>query len=503
MALDLRHTPSVRIGGVPVPCDEFGVEPPILGLAGIVIDWGRTDLYAHTDPTTVTLELLDDDGRWSADTSRFGEVLEIVLPSGRVLFRGTITETSMTLTTISTTDDGNGRDVWKTTIDAVDVLADLDRDLLKNDAPEWGPIINPPIEEKAGAVQAGWNTVTGMVARAWGGGMNRYAGGYTNPPSLSGMGSIRVALYTTDAVPTYLEMLYAQWRVVPFVTVAYKPDTDRIAGIEPAAVVNLDIVLSYSATTDTITIAAVTSGGGVAPITLDACRLEVTDVTLHSTVQSAITQLEIPHQFMVFKYSNLLNNGYQFSFADWRDNTDQYPVASARIARTVSIPLNAIPTDTRTFPTLPPGSLIPDIASPPTGAPLTTVIGPRWVAAIQAVNGKMTPPETTYHVQDWPADTATENFLLTLYPQSRAVYLSGSATAGIPNAPAVVEIIGGQLTWDGDGWHIGSRYAPTAGTVRAATLTISTLVTNPVPGFDDYDPAIRLLDLGMATIGVS
>lgn len=491
-----RQRPAVTIGSTVIP-DSLDDSATIIALAGLTLDWGKEDVYARVDPSMLALELMDRDGIWSADTARYGELVRIALPSGRVIFRGSVTETHMILTNIST-ESGIER-VWRTTIRAVDILADLDRDAMSNGGTDT--VIYPEPVVKAGGTNAVEISMQTHYARMMNAGMSRYVDATIRPADLSAAhGFGRSA--TTNDVPTWLEMLYQLWRALPFAAVNYDPDAHALVGLQPASAAGIHIALVF--VDDTIRLRAESGSSGVAPVSLTAARLEVDNVELTSTIQSAITTVEIAHNFKSWSYHEILGNRYFFPASAWSDSQSLFtvPGTSAAIARSVSVPLRSIVNPPANPPTLPPGSVIPELPDVATGPPISTVIGPAWAAAVAQVNGKLMPPDAVYDFERWPEDVDVEAFMLRTYAAATPVFISAAYTAGLPNVPSILEVIGGRLRWD-DGWESTMHFGPTLGAGVGVGVAINELVTTPDPGFDDYDPAITLADLGTVTKGVS
>jgi hypothetical protein len=490
-----RQQPQITVGGVTLP-GSLTDATTIIALGGLTIDWGRDDIYARIEPSRLRLEVLDRVGTWSVDPNRYGESVRVVLPgqSNRVLFRGTVVETRAVLTSISTA--AGVEDVWRTTVTAVDVLADLDRD------PVRGTIVQAEPAAIAGGANASHINVFAVANELLTQGMNQYVTSVVNPTGLNtGLGT--AARATPSDLPSWLEFLYQTWRVVAFAAVGYDPWWHRLQGVVPASAEGVTIALSWSASADLITLVARPSGSGKAPWNLPANRLEVDRIELVSTIQAAITHIEYPHPYVHWQYAEMLGNRWFFPASSWRDGKFVQTVTEgAPIARVASIPLRVVPTPPATPPTLQPGTTIPDLVDVPNGPPLTNIMGPVWARQVGEVNGKIMPPDVTYDFEKWPEDTELEAFLLRTLPDGTPVYMPGSYTSALPNVPVVLEVIGGRHVWE-DGWRSTMHFGPTIGAAGGgAGVTISQLVTIPEPGYDDYSPSITLADLGTVTEGV-
>lgn len=489
--MTLRQTPTLRIGSQVIPCDFPTSGPQVIALAGLELVWGRPDLYTRTEPATLRIDLVDRDGIWSAAPERIGEEIVLTLPGGRILYRGKIVEISLTL------GEFEGGSAWFVTVDATDVLADLARAPMGYPDPQYPTVKERPVPLVATAVA----TQAIRTAQSLG------VASVQNSAWFAAQTGFRFQGAAIDDQPSVLDMLYETWIVEPFVTVAWDPQT-RVIYAHPALDVS-DAMFALGYVDDTLDIIVSTPGSAdEQPVNVQACMFEVDgDVTIRSTVQSAISTVSFEFEYQVYEYQprNQGTNGITVWVAEGKRDryTVEFPVIdNPKTAATVHHPTRIYNNTAKpgnvvqaTKPAEPP----PEVTDP---VPFRQTIGPGWVDAIRKLNGRLIPDEVIYRLEDWPADEVREAMLLAVYPPKRAFMLWGAAYAHLPNATPLVQLIGATLTFDRDGWVIRGVLAPALGGVAAGGgVTIAELVTNPTPGFDDYAPTLTLADLATVSKG--
>jgi hypothetical protein len=503
-----RYPPTLTVGSTVIPAEYDPVG--LTGIAEIRIRWGQADRYAPVDPSTVAVDVLDSSGQWSTDPARYGEEITVKIPhpdgvSGpRVIFRGAVTETRSRRVVV---DD---RPMWRTTLYATDVLADLARDPLTDGrvfvTGGTGMITLEPSGEAGGVNQAITAPVWVVKDRLWQGGINRYVSAITNPPTVQAdqsQGKLGNAQYpTVRAVPSWLDYLYSVWRCVPFVGVVFDPHTRELRGVEAATAKNLTVALVY---TGGLIQMSVTAASGPSPIQLPARRLSYSgDFELSSTIQAAITGIAFRHAFRHWAYAEMLGNRWFFAWYSWVDTTEATYLSgtpSGAVGRNIDVNLSIVTTDTRAPASVQPGGAIPEVPDIPNGPPYSDQIMPAWRTAVAGVNGFINLPELFYDLGTWPADPVIDAYMLTPYARGAAAFLQGSFVSGLPSVPTVVEAISGELHWMND-WEVSMQFAPVPATYTGGGIAINALVTTPEPTLNQYAPGITLGDLGKVTKGI-
>lgn len=474
-----------------------------LAINEVRIPWGRESIYEHPDPMQATVVLLDRDGRY-VDASVVGQQLEVYITGeaagDRRVFRGWITDAPAELIALQ---DGSA---YVVTVTATDPTGDLGRYIGPGDYYNGQTDFGSVTLGSGAYVMSGGSTRVNQL-------MNQ---GIVGPPTtdvpaiVSGIeippgtaaghaGDPTYALYVgpVEALGnvTVLDVIREAFRLSPLGWVNYDPAIDfvRIGKLAPSA--PLQLVLNAGRVV--VAPASVPSPDN-APLMLDAQHIEVPDgYTLRSAPDNAIDRITIPRVKQVFTPDGQPVNNVQFykqvmvRTVAWR-NTDRFDPARHGV-RSLDYGL--------TF-----GGL-EQMYQNPTYNYGTNGVG--WlieevVKYINDYNGTMQLPKLKYRL-DLDPDVTDDKTEMLINPRTHArpLIFSGSVFNGVPSVPSQVQYIGGTVGFSKGSWWAEMMTAP-ATSRSAPALTIGQLAsaTNTAT-LNDFDPTIRLADLGLVSTGLA
>ncbi|AMB58236.1 hypothetical protein AWU67_04535 [Microterricola viridarii] len=465
------------IDGAEVPSSWTGHDR--VGLEALAIKWGRAKLYDKPKPSILTMTVIDPVGRWAASIAAAAP--EIIVhtssdvglpePVQLVHFRGVVESVTIEPVTLQHPTDGTPMAVWRAEITAVDPLAAL-----------------------AGARPAGpyWDTAAGAFG-VWGNanmtvrfdhlraaGMLALAPNVWQPPGDLVMGG-------HSSGTSLLDLLDAAYSTVaPFARAQYDPN-DATAGLDmhglPAGMVRpgglaataglrLELHLEeWQMGTENINSTVIDAGLVEMPAsqTVQAGAAESIDIVRHV-------------------YKNLATDAPADGFARSVSASKAVAGRASKTERTLEYSTDLMHGIGGAAPAV---ALLADLA---------TLVG--------QMNGRMTPPTVRLSERRLRPAAPTFDAQLGAYwaalfvpaTAPRAYYFPGNRYARLGTMPAGYQIIGGEIVFGPNGWHVDADLAParfTSVPIKVGELVVAW--SGPVLPYNRFDPTIRLADFQYIT----
>lgn len=485
----MKYAPTITIAGIPLQC-EFTPNNNAVVLDDVVINWGRDSLYAPTNPSDITITLLDPTGEYSSAAGLYGSEL-ILSTSLGMLFKGRVD--GITITPVEIGDDREhvgASAMWEVQITASDVIAAIAKLVISGPGP------------KATQIAADYIQVYGQ---------GMYPENNTNlrrgnvEVAIRNRGGIAIDVETRDlgqAVPAgkdwqvwyrepdmamgddmYTWVQRVQARGDEFFTTNYLPSQNRLTINRWAAPASLELYYQDS-------IIDVRAIGGTANI-VDSCLIGLDDAgTVSASPDHNVTVLEIG-EYMRSARNVTRGDGTTGAVLVWENAPQSFPVGSGGgSARYVSPAQLALLTVTPGDPNSSTSEKASDFAA-------------RLAPIAAAVNGKLVPPDLVFDIErdDFGADVDSQLMATWTTPdgQPKAWFFPGARYEELRGWGPFFQLIGGQLRFQ-QGWTHTARFAPSRG--AAGNLAINQLVTVDPPQFDQYAASISLGTLGIVTKGL-
>lgn len=477
---------SITIGSLTI--GPLASKQPVIGVADLVIRWGRDSIHDDVAPDTATFSIIDPDGDWGTDATLIGRpvIITRTYPSTRIVFRGTITDAK-------TTRIGyNGGHGWRVTLTAASNLAQV--------------AALTPTTNSADSVIASWWATQLNAASAY----TFAAGGYAANLDTARLNDLNVAfraaitggidpapgitfggrwLYlrglTAQDIPTLLDHVAQIYKSYGYGYPLYNPASDAVTlgSYSPAP----DIALISAASGLTI---KATAGA-----TIPASALGVPDgPELTSTLRNAITHIELKYRTPpVNNIADKFSSAYVISGAGaiGENNavlTTALPTPNAGGRTVLSIDSMYTTFDDQVYGTW-------------TGYMTAQAQLDSITQVVQPTIGWMQLPELLFRAWESTGDAAVDDLLLSPLPTQVPVTIKHSIFAGLPAVAPTYYLIGGALRYGRHGWSNQITTCPTSS--GTSQLTFQQLCTNQTPTLADFNPAVTLGDLTTVTIGLS
>lgn len=488
----------VEIGGNPIGQAWDGGS--IVALDDLYIDWGRESHYDVIPPSKLTLRVIDPDGLWSSNPSRYGERIHVYNGERRV-FVGDIDQLRSREVTLRDPDSGDAVQVWSTTILAVDPLAALAKIIPK------GPGPDPAMDEVDRAAELEWYgpnfwrrqhpsyrvedvyASDSRVREAVPGGM---VGGYTG----TGVRSIPVPMGASA-----LELIRRAHALPGPGATYFQPATQRVLRTWPAAAGALSLLYTGGRV-------VLRGSGETAVVPGSLFELESKSPELESSFSRSINQLRLTvgrnwldkfepgspagtyrvDRFDTVDYivtvednpSRLVQNTLDFDVELW-----YYTTAYNGTSRNV------------------PGAALDDYLSNPSTEDGATLDN------IRKLNGRIGLPPLSINLREPATEAALgpdlyETLTKPNQEQQTAVYFAGLRYSGLRYVGPHFQLLGGRFGYSDGGWYAsGLNFQPAVPLSSLDPVTISSWITNVNPSFSQIDPSISFADLENVAVGAA
>ena len=484
----MKYPPTIKIGGVVLPCDFDATATNPVVLDGITINWGRDAVYDATSPSELRLDLIDPHGQYASDPGLFGEEITVETSLG-MIFRGRIDGIEMRPDTIDDANPNVPEDVWFVSISATDVIGTL-----------------------AKVVAPGYETGSSVVAikeemKA------RYGPGYWDGTDTEKRRSQIQTRIAERGIPTKLETTPMHTMLPPGYPSTYAnyfKETLRQSGPNLYEMVqsvqlrgNQPMHTNYLPGRD-----ALTAGKWTLPAALnlrfDSNRIDVmaagdvfvvdcsqvaidTNAVVHSSVTHNISSIRVSEGY----YKQEIISGTTNVYVNvWADAPLEFPVTAFGLGTAQYEPPIALAQSKVSL-----GGGV--YAYSQSGADYANALKPY----IEAINGKLNPPEMAFDIESYDYGVAIETALLATWTTEMPWSFPGSRYEPLIGFGPVFQHIGGELTFRG-GWTVSARFSPAMISPAAGDLTISQLVTTDAPLFSHYADRVQLVTLAAITKGI-
>jgi hypothetical protein len=475
----------VTIAGRPVSGSWNGDN--VVGVGELDIPWGRRDVYDDVEASVLTATLIDPHGTLATDTTLMGAEVTVapeglIQPSlGRteLLFRGTINDVTSRPVTVHNPRTNRAEDVWEVTIKATDPLAELAGAVLPGpvrDEPGYPYAAQPIYPRRVGFGERGTDIMNA--------GANKIISGWYAPDA-SWMPYLHVVEYrdADDRLSLY-ELFKRLYHYAGFSWVNYDHDSNWLQYGQLARADGLG--LSYDGTT----------------VTLDPKNALVLDGRLVSYAGDDSIRQTILSAIDVIKFnwsSRFYNTADPAAAQDPRKaevhvvRTNHYNAAQGGL-RTLEVDTDI-------------GSSVTGSQTSPTVQSNVGAVADRYLEAVNAFNGKVTPPVLRWAFDRAPRNDDLAETLLRLRTRARPIFIAGSIYNGMPNIGPFFQLIGGTVRYhktpSGDmSWEVDMILAPALVKGSPGNLTLNQLTTETTSTLEQFADDIHIGDLGHLTEGI-
>jgi hypothetical protein len=485
----MKYPPSITIAGVALQC-EFTSTGNAVVLDDVRINWGRESLYSPTNPSDITLTLLDPTGVYASSPNLFGQELILSTPLG-VLFKGRVDGITMTPVEIGDDPETQTREMWQVEITATDVIAALGRLIIPGPGPLGTYIAADYIQQYGQNMWPYDNTQNRLQAvenaiKALGVPLDIEARDFAQAAPAGKTWSVwykETDISMGDDAYTHVQRVQA--RGDEFFTANYLPYKDTLSINRWALPASLELAYANSI------ISVVASAASGAHIIDCGTVYMADDGAVTASVEHNIAALEIA-EYMRKIITITQAGGTTGQVVTWQATSQISGVATpgGGSARYQSPAMLALSTTTAGDPSSSQSEKASDFAA-------------RLAPLAAELNGKILPPEFVFDIEefDYDAETVTDLMATWTRPnvQPPAWAFPGSRFEQLTGFGPFFQIIGGELRFQ-QGWTHTARFAPSRG--AAGTLAINQLVTTDPPLFSQYDLTISLATLGIVTKGI-
>lgn len=485
----MKYPPTITIAGVEMQC-AFTPTGNAVVLDDVRINWGRESLYSPTNPSDITLTLLDPTGAYASSPALFGQ--ELILSTSRgVLFKGRIDGVTMAPVEIGPDPETLTRSMWQVEITATDVIAALGKLIVPGPGPLGTTIAADYIQQYGQNMFPSDNTQNRLQAvenaiKAAGVNLEIEARDFAQAAPSGKTWSLwykEIDISMGDDAYTHIQRVQA--RGDEFFTANYLPYKDTLSINRWALASSLE--LAYASSTISV-VAAASSGAHV----IDCGTVYLADDgAVSAAVEHNIAALEIS-EFIRKIITVTQAGGTTGQVVTWQGAPQQSAVAtpgggSARYASAAQL---ALYTTTVGDPNSSTSEKASDFAA-------------RLAPLAAELNGKLVPPQFVFDIEEneYDADTLTDLMATWTRPnvQPPAWAFPGSRYEQLTGFGPMFQLIGGELRFQ-QGWTHTARFAPSRGV--AGSLNINQLVTTDPPLFSQYEGTISLATLGIVTKGI-
>lgn len=485
----MSYEPTVTINGVAVAGSWDG--STLVALDGLTIHWGRTDLFAETEPAQMTVSIIDPTGSWATNNDLIGQpiVVERATPTTKV-FRGRVADIDITALKVQNPVTGNYDRVWRTDLQCTDPLTDLAQAIAAGAGLNY-------VTNIGYVPNGGWakqNTPALRVAEMFTAGAGEFVDSIQAPalpaaivgPAPGGGTVARTpgVAYHPEPDHNFLELIERLYKYVALARVSYDPVTHGIVMGMPADNDGMALVL----------VAGKMTIVPVAGLSIPANTVIMTDeITVNSGVDSAIDAVKFDW------YAPALYN------TDEKDHWETIQINTTRFSRaqrgrrylTVASDLDALGG----------GSYYTTVDS---RAIWALNMATALAAVIDEVNGRFSVPEgLRLDLRRFTYDAAVVALALDTKTHTDGIYFPFSILNPLENVGPMFQVIGGTLTWHNAkrgstlpaGWTHDLQLAPTTGALL--NVSMANLVTSSIPTMADFDPLLTMGELGNVTIGLA
>lgn len=487
------HPPTIRINGSVLPCEFDATGNNVVVLDDLRIVWGRDTLYDPTNPSELYLELIDPTGGYSSDPALYGSPITVETDLG-MLFRGRIDGITVAPEEIADPNPAVPVDVWRVSISASDVIAELAR------------TVAPGFEDPTYSVPE-W---AALVRSKYGPGYWKLANSETRRAEIRtrmDLLGIPTKVHTTDfatisppGVPytkwfreghrrggedLYTLIQSVQMRSDTVIHTNYHPGTDTLSAGRFAR--SAAVILTYRGS---VIRAEIDPAAGYG-FTVDCSLIEVSgDDGVFSPVEHNVGSLRITQSD--YSPKTEIVGGAQYGIAQWEPSDLEFKVGSGN-ART-QYDLGPVEIGNYNVPYSGDNGVYTQSQR---AADLAAIVSP----IVASVNGKLTPPEFTFDLEANTFDAALVAALLATWTPDVPFLFAGARYEALTGWGPLFQLLGGELRFQ-QGWRIATRFAPSPPDAAAGNLPINQLVTTDPPTFDQYAGSVRLATLGIVTRGI-
>ena len=476
----LKYSASVEIGGV-----YLGSSPTdsLIGIREITLPWGRDKITDDTDPKAGTLRFIDRSTSWAVDRARQAEPVVIRRnPDGLVLWRGFVSKVDAEFTTVHNPRTGIDEPALDVTMTMQDVPGAIYGDVVS------GSSTNPNTPEGLGGwvehVQA--NRRDTILAA----GLNKHVTGWDYPDMMRGTTSLDpgavLARFRARPAADNLslgDMVANVCRTLPLGFINYNPRTRRIERPDYGLAGHIEL-RQNTGTLRLSTYAAVIDAPASKLVTPEGIKISV-------GVSDDIDVVR--HTYTFYGYLEELVEGEPRPDPEYTSGVVERTTASATGGRRRVLEAE---TDTMQF------------------DPRPFVVGSRdaanrffdwWmdevIPMLNSVAGYLQPvsPRIDFERFEFADDLA--DVLWSAWQRPYVLYLQGALTNHLMHAARQVQIIGGTLTYDDDGWHHTLKLSPAVGAART-NLTVTEAIGGGTLSYSQGGN-VTFADLAAATKGLS
>lgn len=469
----------------------------IVGLDGVTLPWGRETIYDQVAATVATIRVLDPTGFWATANDLNGQLVLVTRSSpARTMFRGRVAELSSQLTVVLNPATRKNQFVWIVTLTVPDIIA-----ALAQTRPVWPTTLvadngkTPGYFNETCVVPGTYEhalTTPSRIEQLQQAGLLAFVTSADNPNPMTFYGSATVPYIDyvwLEDNPSFLSMLADLYGLLPLGHVNYKPSTDSIIIGLPA--ISAGMSLTY---TGGHLVLAPVSG-----LSIDAGQVIIPaeGPTIESRIQAAV-DLVRSHWTNVPNSATLI--GYFAVTTDVQVDTPTDRDTGSNTSRVLDIggTWKGYELVTAGFAFYQPNAI--EYAGD---------LSAGTKSLVDDINGQFTSPDLTFDFRRFAPGDAIADVLLACYDKPTPLYFAGSILNYLANYGPQFQLIGGTITWHGAlagndlpaGWTVDMKLAPTGSS--ADNVSITALVTNTTPAFQDYDPLITLADLGDVTVGAA
>lgn len=469
---------------------EFTSTGNAVVLDDVRINWGRDSLYSPTNPSDITITLLDPTGIYASSPNLFGQEL-ILSTSLGVLFKGRIDGITMTPVEIGDDPETLVREMWQVEITATDVIAALGKLIIPGPGPLGTMIAADYIQQYGQNMFPNDNTQNRLQAienaiKAAGVNLEIEARDFAQAAPAGKTWSLwykEISIAMGDDAYTHIQRVQA--RGDEFFTANYLPYKDTLGINRWALPASLELKYANSIIS---VVASAASGAHI----IDCGTVYLADEgAVTASVEHNIAALEIS-EYMSKVVTVTQAGGTTGQVVTWSESKQQsaVPTPGGGSARYQSPAMLALQTTAAGDPNSSVSEKASDFAA-------------RLAPLAAELNGKILPPEFVFDIEANNYDASTLADLMATWTrpnvQPPAWAFPGSRYEQLSGFGPFFQIIGGELRFQ-QGWTHTARFAPSRG--AAGALAINQLVTTDPPLFSQYADTISLATLGIVTKGI-